>query len=89
MNHARDRRLRSGADIGCGAGNGARGRQAAEHRREDVGNPLTDQFDIGVVPVVAHAVRNHSRHQRLDGSEHSYGKSRSQESMHHAGVPMR
>ena len=56
VDHARDGSLRAGADVGRRAGDGAGGRQAAEHRRNDVGDALADQFDIGIVTVVAHAV---------------------------------
>ena len=48
VDHARDRRLRAGADVGRGAGDRAGRRQSAEHRRDDVGDALRDQFDVGL-----------------------------------------
>ncbi len=56
VNHARDRRFGSGADVRCGASDCSGGRQSAEKWREDVRYPLRDEFDIGVVLVSAHAV---------------------------------
>ena len=73
MNHARNGRLRAGANIGCGAGNGARSGKSAEHGRKDVGYALADEFYVGIMVVVAHAVRNHGRHERFDRAQHRDG----------------
>ena len=59
-----------GADVGRGARDGAGRRQPAEQRRGDVGDALRDQLDVRVVPVAAHPVGDHRRHQRLDRAEH-------------------
>ena len=65
VNHAGDWGARAGANVGGGAGDGAGGRNAAEERRDDVGDALRDQFDVGVVAVAGHAVGN-------DGGEHAF-----------------
>ena len=55
----------------------------------DVGDSLADQFDVGIVAVVAHAVGDHGRHQRLDRSQHGHGEGRSEQAVDQAGVPLR
>ena len=58
MNDARDRRTCTRADIGNGAGNGARGDDPAEERREEIGHALRHQLLIRIVPVIDEAVGN-------------------------------
>ena len=52
VDHARDRRARAGADVGRGARDRAGGRDAAEERRDDVGDTLRHQLLVGIVAVV-------------------------------------
>ena len=73
VDQTRDRRGRAGSNIGRGARDRPGGRQPSEQRRGDVREPLRHQFDVGVVPVAAHAVGDHRRHQRFDGAEHRHG----------------
>ena len=86
VNHPGNRRLRSGADVGGSPCDRARGRQSAEHRRENVGYSLSNELNVGIVPVVAHPIRDHSRHQRFDRAQHGYGKSRSEQPMDQIGA---
>ena len=76
VHHAGDRRARAGADVGRGARDGARGRQAAEQRRRDVGDALRDELDVRVVVIAPHAVGDHRRQQRLDRAEQRHGQRR-------------
>ena len=83
--------LRSSANIGRGAGDGAGGGQSAKHGRGDIGDALRDQFDIGIVAVVdvagiAHAIGNHGRHQRFDRAQHGDGQSRTEQSVNQVGA---
>ena len=50
--------------------------KAAEERGGDIGQPLGDQFLIGVVAVINLAVGNASREQRFDGAEQGNGDRR-------------
>ena len=86
MNHPRNGRLRAGANIGRGAGDGACGGKSAEHGRNDIGYALADEFHVRVVMVIAHAVRNHSRHEGFDRAQHRDGKSRTQQSVDQIGT---
>ena len=85
VNHARHRRLRARADIGRGAGDGAGCRQTAKHRRHDISDALPNQFDVRIVPVIAHAVRNHRRHQRFDRAQHGHGECGPQQAVDQVG----
>ena len=89
MNHSRYRRLRAGANVGGGASNRASGGQPAEHRRHDVRHSLADQFHVRIVAVVAHAVGDHRRHQRLDRTQHRHGERRPEQSMNQPRMPAR
>ncbi len=78
MNHARNGGFRTRADVGRGAGDGAGCRQAAKHRRKYIGDALRNELNIRIVPVVdiaaiAHPIRDHGRHQRLDRAQHGDG----------------
>ena len=64
------------SNVGRRAGDGARRRQAAEHRRDDVGDALGDELDVRIVPIAAHAIGDDRRHQRLDRAEHRDGEGR-------------
>ena len=57
-------------DIGHGARDGARGGNAAEQGRDDVGQPLSHQFLVGVVAIARHAVGHGGGKQTLNGAEH-------------------
>ena len=57
-------------DIGHGARDGARGGNAAEQGRDDVGQPLSHQFLVGVVAIARHTVGHGGGKQTLNGAEH-------------------
>ena len=76
MNDSRHRRLCSGANVGRGARDGSRRGQASKHRRNNVGHTLPDQLDVGIVMVIAHAVGNHRRHERLNRAQHRHRERR-------------
>ena len=60
----------AGADVDRGAGDRTGGRHAAEQRRGDVGESLTEQLAVGIVSVgVGHAVGDLGRQQAFDRSE--------------------
>ena len=64
-----DGRARAGADVGRGARDRARGRNAAEERRDDVGDALRHQLLVGIVAVVDLRVGHARGQQRFDGAE--------------------
>ncbi len=86
MDHSCDRGLSSGADIGSRARDGAGGRQASKHGRDDVGHALANQFDVGIVAVVAHAIGDHRRHQGFNRAQHGDGDRRAQQSVNKIGA---
>ena len=51
--------------------------------------PCADQFDVGIVPVVAHAVGNDGRHQRFDCAQHGDGEGRAQQAVDQVGAKLR
>ena len=70
VHDAGDGRAGAGADIGHRAGDGARGRHAAEEWRDDVGDALCHQLLVGIVAwLAAHLVGHTRAQQRLDGAE--------------------
>ena len=89
MNNACHRSLRSGANIGRRARDRTRRRQPAKHRRDNVGHALRDQFDVRVMPVIAHAVSNHSRHQGFNRSQHRNSERRSEQAVNQIGTEPR
>ena len=82
MGHAGDRRLRTGPNVGRGAGDRAGGRQSAEQRRQDVRDPLCGQLDVGIVTVARHPIRDDGGEQRFDRAEHGDGQGRREEAEH-------
>src|SRR3546814_13744477 len=64
------------ADVGGGAGDGTRRRQAAEAGRSGVGNALRDQLAVGAVACTGHAVGDHGRQQALDTGKEGDGEGR-------------
>ena len=64
------------ADIGGGARDRAGGGEPAEQRRHDVGNALTDEFLIRIVPGARHAVGHHGGQQRFDRTQQCDGEGR-------------
>ena len=82
MQHAGDRPVRAGADIGGGARDRAGDADAAEQRRADIGDALRHQFAVGAVPPPGHAVGDHGRQQRFDGAEQREGDRVGQHRLH-------
>ena len=60
---------RAGADVGRRARDCAGGRDAAEKRRDDIGNALRHELLVGIVAVVDLRVGHARGKQRLDGAE--------------------
>src|SRR5256884_2546816 len=58
-------RLRAGADVGGCAGNGSRGGEPAEQRRNDIRYALANQFHVWIVLVVAHTIGDRSEERRV------------------------
>ena len=86
MDHAGDGRARAGADVGGGAGDGAGGGNAAEERRDNVGDALCDELHVGVVVVAAHAVGDDGGEKAFDRGEHGDGEGRGQQGRNVGGV---
>src|SRR5271169_497964 len=86
VNHTCDRRLSAGADVGGGAGDGAGGGESAKHGRNDVGHPLADKFDVGVMAVVAHTIGDYGRHERFDRAQHGNGESGTEQAVDEVGA---
>ena len=76
MNHPGYRSFGAGPDVGRGARDRAGCGQTAKDGRDHVGDALSDEFDIRIVPIVAHAVRDYCGHQGFDGSQHRDGERR-------------
>ena len=76
MNHSGDGSFRARADVRGGARDRAGGGQATKQGRNDIGDALRHELDVGIVLVVAHAVGDDCGHQRLDGAEHRDGEGR-------------
>ena len=68
--------LRAGPDVGGGACDRAGRGEAADERRDDVGDPLRHQLDIRIVAIAAHAIRDGRRHERFDRRQASPRSSR-------------
>ena len=66
MHHSGDRSASAVFDVCGGSGDGSGGWDAAEQRGGDVSGTLCDQFHIGAVTAVYHAVRNDTGEQGLD-----------------------
>ena len=70
VDHAGEGGACAGADVGGGAGDGSGGGDAAEEGRDDVGDALGNEFDVGVVAVAGHAVCDNGREHGLQRGEH-------------------
>ena len=86
MDDACDGRAASVVDVGHGAGDGARGGDAAEKRGEQVGGTLCDELGVGVVAVTGHAVGYGGREERFDGPQYGDGEGGGQQAAH--GLPV-
>ncbi len=74
VDHAGDGGASAGADVGGGAGDGPGGGDASEKRRDDVGEALGDELDVGVVAIAAHAVGDDGGEEAFDCSEQGDGE---------------
>ena len=63
MNHSCNRCFRAGAYVGSGSRDGSGGGEPSEQRRNNIRDTLPNQFHVGIVLVIAHAVGDDSRHQ--------------------------
>ena len=88
VDHAGDRRLRAGADAGGGASDGAGGGKSSEHGRHNISHALADEFDIGIVAVIAHAVRDYSGHERFDRTQHGNSKGRAEQAVNQVSAEL-
>ena len=79
MNQCRHRRKGPGTHVGCRAGDGGGGGDAAKERRGQITQALTDQFGVGIMLAAGHAVGHHCAQQRLDGAEHGDGECRGEQ----------
>ncbi|MNC46874.1 hypothetical protein D3C75_959070 [compost metagenome] len=70
VEHTRKRGNSAVADIGGRPGNRTGSRDAAEQRRNHIGNTLPDQLPVAVMAVTAHAVSHHGRQQGFDAAQH-------------------
>src|SRR5271157_5503441 len=86
VNHSRNRGLRPGADVRGGASDSAGGGEASEHWGKDIGDALADEFNVGIVAVVAHAVGDHRRHEGLDRAQHGNGEGGTEQSVNQVGA---
>ncbi|MDT4871145.1 hypothetical protein FQZ97_1062620 [compost metagenome] len=82
MGHAGQRPGGAVADIGGGPCDRAGGGEPTEQGYSQIGDALTDQFLIGVVPGPRHAIGHHGGQQRLDGTQHGDGESRADQFEH-------
>ena len=89
MHDAGERAGAAVAHVRRGAGDRAGRREAAEQRRDDVGDALPDQLLIGVVARARHAVGDDGRQQRLDRAEHRDGERRPDQLDHPRGGDLR
>ncbi len=62
VDHSSDRCFRSSADVRRGARDGAGCGESAEERRDDVGDALGHELNVGIVFVFAHAVGDYRGH---------------------------
>ena len=69
VDDAGHRRAGAALHVGGGAGNRAGCGNAAKKRADDIGQALRDEFLVGVVPVVYHAVGDHGAEEGLDGGQ--------------------
>ena len=61
--------------VGCGSGNGSGSRNSSEQCGSNVAGTLGDQFHVGAVSTIHHAVCHHTGKQRLDSRQNSDGES--------------
>src|ERR1700730_4036805 len=78
VDHARDRGLRAGTNVGRSAGDGTRRGKSSEHGRHNISYALADELNVGIVAVVAHAIGDYSGHERFDRAEQRYGERRAE-----------
>ena len=76
MNHSRHGSLRARAHVCRCTRNRAGGGQPAYQRRKNIRDALRHQLHVGIVLIVAHFVRDHRGHERLDCAEHCYRQRR-------------
>ena len=50
--------------------------------------PWRDEFNVGIVPVIAHAVGDDGRHQRLDCAKHGHGEGGAEQTVNQVGAKM-
>ncbi len=74
MNNADQAGLPARFDAHAGAGNGGRGRHAAEERNEHVADALPNQLLIGLQPDARHIGGHRPAQQRLDGAQRGNGQ---------------
>ena len=74
------------ADVRGGAGDRARGRDAAEHRHDQVRQPLGHQLGVRLVPIAAHVVGHDRGEQALDRRQHCYRERRRQQRQNQVGA---
>ena len=56
------------------------GSRYSSHERDDeVGNALSKQFHVGIMPVTTHAIGDYCGEQTLNGSEHRHRNGRRQQ----------
>ena len=77
MNDRGDRCPRARANVRGGPRDGARSRDAADKRTKDIRDALPDQFLVGIMTCVGHAVGDHRGEQRFNRAESGDGEGRS------------
>ncbi len=78
VNGCRNRRSAAGAHIGRGAGDRRCSDKATEKRRDYIGEPLPDQFAVGVVSGPRHPVQHRRAQQGFDSAQGGNGHGRAQ-----------
>ena len=73
VHHAGDGRAAATLDVGGGAGDGARSRNAAEQDRTDVAHALRNELHVAAVVGRDHGVGHDARKQRLDSGQDGDG----------------
>ena len=70
------RRDEDGAEERRGGGREAKavqqGRRGHPRKDGEVGNALSKQFNVGIMPVTTHAISDYCGEQTLNGSEHRH-----------------
>ncbi len=89
VDDSRNGRGCAGADVGRRAGDRAGGRDAAEERHDQIGEALSHELDVGLVPVAAHVVGHHCREQAFDRCEHCYRECGRQQRQDQVGAKLR